>query len=114
MTNLTPRRFTARVAGVPRRLGRLMEGAVDTNRTYDDTMDVAPNGRLGVRVAKGSILRQTKRGLDIDPQAVGEKNRPQLAHITDIAAGSTLAETITTFNALLAELRRTKNMRGGF
>lgn len=91
-----------------------MEGAVDTSRTYGDGLDVAPDGRLDIRVAKGSVLRMTSRGLDIDPLALGEVNRPQLNHIADAATGSTTADLVLKINELLAELRRTKHAKGGF
>ena len=114
MANRTPHRFTVRATGVPRRVGRALEGAVDTDRRYGDTLDVQTDGRLDVRIAKGSALRMTRRGLDIDPQELGDKNHPQLKHIADVASGATLAETQSTLNEILAELRKTKNMKGGF
>lgn len=91
-----------------------MEGAVDTSRTYGDGLDVARDGRLDIRVAKGSVLRMTSRGLDIDPLALGEKNRAQMNHIADAATGATTADLVLKVNELLAELRRTKRVRGGF
>jgi hypothetical protein len=114
MTERTPHRFTSRVSGVPRRVGRALEGRVDTDRSYGDTLDVQTDGRLDVRIAKGSVLRMTRRGLDIDAQQLGEKNRAALQHMADVPTGSTLATLLTAHNELLAELRRTKNMRGGF
>jgi hypothetical protein len=114
MAMRTPHRFTVRATGVPRRVGRALEGAVDTDRRYGDTLDVQRDGRLDVRIAKGSPLRMTRRGLDIDPGVIGEKNRAPLKHIADVASGATLAETQATLNEILAELRKTKNMRGGF
>lgn len=91
-----------------------MEGAVDTSRTYADSLEVERDGRLGVRVAKGSVLRMTPRGLDIDPQAIGERNRAQMNAIADAATGATTADLVSKVNELLAELRRTKRVRGGF
>ena len=56
----------------------------------------------------------TRRGLDIDQENLGEKNRPQLKHIADVPTGSSTATLLTAFNELLAEFRRTHNMKGGF
>lgn len=115
MAQKTPHRFKSRVSsGLPRRLGRVVEGAVDSDRVYGEGLEVQPDGRLDLRVAKGSVLRMTRRGLDIDRENLGEKNRPQLDRIADVPTGSSTADLLAAFNTLLAELRRTKNMRGGF
>ncbi len=110
----TPRRATGRVAGVPRRVGRVLEHGVQSDSVYNDSLDVDKNGRLGLRIAKGEKgLIETRQGIMLDPAAVGEKNRPQLNLQRDLASGATVAEVVTAFNALLAELKRTKNMLGG-
>lgn len=96
------------------RIRRALDGAVDSERRFGNTLEVSKEGRLEVKIAKGQPIKQTRQGLVIDEQAVGEMNREPMRAIDDIPTGSTLAVTITKVNELLAELRRTKNLRGGF
>ena len=110
MAQRTPRRFTARVAGVPRRVGRLAEGSVDTDRTYGDTIDPASDGRLEVRIPKNSGLKITPRGLVVDP-AAGDKNLIKMVPQDDLAATPTVETIATAFNSLLQAHRDTKRMR---
>ena len=110
----TPRVSTGRVSGVPRRVGRVLEGSVQSEHIYDTTMEVGKEGRLGVKLAPGETgLVQTRQGLALAPGAVGEMNRPQMNRIEDLAAAASAATITLKVNEILAELRRTKNMRSG-
>lgn len=71
-------------------------------------------GRMDTKVAAGGGLLATKQGLTVDAKAVGEVNRPQLSHVADVPSSATLADVIQKFNAVLFEMRRTGNMKGGF
>lgn len=116
MGNPTPQRFTGRAgSGFAGRIRRALDGATDSSRRYGDTLEVDKSGRLEIRVAKGtSGLKLTKRGLELDMGAVGEKNRPQLSHMRDLESTAVLADVIEKVNELFKELRRTNNMKGGF
>ena len=106
----TPRRFTGRTSGVSRRLARLMEGSVDTDRTYGDSIDPASDGRLEVKASKKGGLKVTPQGLAID-FTPGEKNLVKMIPIDDIATGATAADILATVNELLQAHRDTKRMR---
>lgn len=92
-----------------------MEGAVDSTRTYGNTIQVDPSdGRLEVKLARGeTALQMTKDGLVVKQEALGEMNRPQMNLIKDLASGASTADAVTAINSILSELRRTGNMRGG-
>jgi len=111
MTNRTPRRFTGRTNQAERRLGRLMEGAVDSSRTYGKSIDPGTDGRLEIKTPKGSGLKVTNRGLEIDPLAVGEKNLVKMVPVDDLDAAATVGDAVATVNALLQALRDSKRMR---
>lgn len=108
MANRTPRRFTGRTTQVERRLGRLMEGAVDTSRTYGRSIDPDAKGRLEVKAGPG--LKVTNRGLEIDG-GLGDKNLVAMVPIDDLASSATAGDLVTVVNALLQALRDTKRMR---
>jgi hypothetical protein len=88
-----------------------MEGAVDSSRTYGKSIDPGTDGRLEIKTPKGSGLKVTTRGLEIDPSAVGEKNLLKLVPIEDLATGATAGNLVVTVNELLQALRDTKRMR---
>ena len=111
MTNRTPRRFTGRTNQAERRLGRLMEGAVDSSRTYGKSIDPGTDGRLEIKTPKGSGLKVTSRGLELDPAVAGEKNRVSMVPIDDLATGASAGNLVVTVNELLQALRDTKRMR---
>lgn len=108
----SPQRFTGRAGSQSTgRLRRALDGAIDSQRRYGDTLEVQ-KGRLEAKVTPGGGLVQTKRGLEVDQLALGDKNRPQLNFIRDIDAAATNATINTKLNEILAELRRTGRMRG--
>ena len=116
MAGTTPRRATGRAsARLPGRVRRALDGSVDSTRVYGDSLEVDREGRLETRVAKrGSGLIVTREGLKVDQEAVGEKNREAMTFQQDLTvSGITAAEVATALNLLLAELRRTGNMRNG-
>jgi hypothetical protein len=110
--SVTPRRGTGRVSGVPRRVGRVLEHAVQSESVYDPTLTVSKTGRLGVNAAPDGGLVQTREGLALSPSVVGEKNRPQMNRVDDLASGASASTIATKVNEILAELRRTTHMRG--
>jgi len=113
MTNKTPQRFTGRAGSASSgRLRRALDGAIDTERRYGQTLMVE-DGRVEVQLGPSSGLVKTRQGLMLDKDQLGEKNREQLRRIADVASSASLSDVITCFNDLLAELRRTKTMRGG-
>lgn len=113
MTNKAPQRFTGRAGSASSgRLRRALDGAIDTERRYGQTLMVE-DGRVEVQLGPSSGLMKTRQGLMLDKTQIGDKNREQLRRIADVSSSATLAELITCFNDLLSELRRTKNMRGG-
>jgi len=69
------------------------------------------DGRLGVNIATGGGLRQGPKGLELDPQQLGDKNHEPISLIKDLDAAATAADITSAFNVLLRELRRTKRMR---
>lgn len=131
-----PQRFTPRTGShADSRLRRALDGAIDTDRRNDETLEVN-GGRLGVRVTEGGGLVQTKRGLELDKMEVGDKNLPEMALLRDLDQTATEftdsggSPPFTTdqkteldafalkvqaisdaYDELLAELRRTKRMR---
>jgi hypothetical protein len=108
-----PQRFTGRAGSKSSgRVRRALDGAIDTQRRNGDTLDVV-DGRLDVKLARGTALRVTRTGLDIAPSALGDKNRDSMSFVRDAATGATAADLVTKVNELLAELRRTKRMHGG-
>ncbi len=109
----TPQRFTGRAGGtVPGRVRRALDGAVDTSRRVNESLTVDKEGRLGTKLARSGGLRMGKDGLELDPIAVGDKNRDPMSLVQDLASGASAATIVTKVNELLAELRRTKRMRG--
>ena len=112
MANRTPRRFTSRIVTklAERRLGRLMEGAVDSSRTYGKSIDPGTDGRLEIKTPRGSGLKVTPRGLEIDGD-LGDKNNVMMIPIDDLAAAATAGDLVAALNALLQAQRDTKRMR---
>ena len=113
MTQRSPQRFTPHAGrSLPSNVRRALNGAIDTDRRNNMSLDVDRDGRLGVNIAPGSVLKMTRRGLDIDQGAIGEKNREPLNHITNPDSAPTTAELSSKITEILNELRRTKHMRG--
>lgn len=113
MSSGTPQRFTPRAgSSMPGRIRRALDGQIDTKRRLGETLDIAPDGRMEVKAAKGGGLKMTRQGLMVDQEAVGEKNRPMLNFLADIPSGSATSVVLTKVNDLLKELRRTGHMRG--
>lgn len=114
MTNPTPQRSTARVSGVPRRVGRVLEHAVQSDSRYGNTLEVGQDGRLDIKLTRNdSGLELTKEGLRLADAARGEMNRPQMNRVDDLATGASAATILAKVNELLAELRRTTHMKSG-
>ena len=109
----TPQRFTGRAGGkLPGRVRRALDGAVDTARRVDESLTVDKSGRQGVNLARTGGLTLGPDGLQLDSQAVGDKNHAPMALSKDVSSSATLADLISAYNELLSELRRTKRMRG--
>lgn len=109
----TPQRFTGRAgSGTPGRVRRALDGAVDTSRRVNESLTVDKEGRLGTKLARSGGLRMGPDGLELDPIAVGEKNHSPIDRIAELPSGATAADIREVVNNLLAELRRTKRMRG--
>lgn len=97
---------------MPGRVRRALDGAVDTTRRVDESLAVDKEGRLGTKLARSGGLRMGKDGLEVDPIVVGDKNLAPIDRIADIPSGSSASDILAVVNSLLAELRRTKRMRG--
>lgn len=111
MTDRTPQRFTSRISGgSSRRLGRALEGAVDSAQRFNESVDVDKDGRLGVRVPNGGSLKVTSLGLELTGP-LGDKTLVRMVPIDDLAASPAVTEISTQFNALLQALRDTFRMR---
>lgn len=109
----TPQNYSRRAgSGMPGRVRRSIDGNVESMQRNGNTVEIAPTGKLEVRVRPGGGLKMTKDGLTVDQEQVGEKNRPQLARIQEPALGATAADLRTVVVALFDELRRTGTMRG--
>jgi hypothetical protein len=108
----TPQRFTPRAgSNLPGRVRRSLDGGVESAKRFDGSVDIKKDGRLGVNIARNSGLEMTRDGLRISPQALGEKNRPQLDSIRDLSSSASGSQLIDKVNELLFELRRTGSMR---
>ena len=111
MGNFTPQRFQQRAgSGMPGRVRRAVDGGLESTQRNGKTVEVAPDGRLEVKAARNGGLKQTKDGLMVDLEIVGEKNRPAMNRIADPSA-VTAAAIHTTLVQLLDELRRTGRTR---
>ena len=110
MARRTPQRFTARVSGVPRRVARVAEGAVDTDGRFGDTIDPNTDGRLEVRIPSGGGLKKTSRGLELTGP-LGDKTLIKMIPIDDLAATPTVGQLSTTVNEILQAMRDTFRMR---
>lgn len=109
----TPQRFTGRAGGkLPGRVRRALDGAVDTSRRVNESMSVDKDGRLGTKLARSGGLTLGPGGLQLDEQAVGDKNHDPMPLIKDLSSTASAADVAAAFNELLRELRRTKRMRG--
>jgi len=105
-----PQAFTPRASSkMPGSVRRALDGQIESRQRNGDTLEVS-GGRLEVRAGAG--LKQTRQGLVVDMEQVGEKNRPPLKSISDLSSSSTAAQVATAFNDLLSALRKTGNMRG--
>lgn len=114
MANQTPGRFTPRAGSrVPGAVRRALDGQIDSQRRYGNTVEVAHDGRLEVKAAPGGGLKMTRQGLVVDQAQVGERNYKPIAMQRELdTSTATAAQLATAFNALLSELRRTGRMRG--
>ncbi len=113
----SPQRFSGRAGSrLPGRVRRALDAQIDTERRLDGTLKVDKNGRMGTNISRKGGLLETPQGLAVDPAQVGEMNRAAMKHIIDIdtSSGTLLADTATKMNELLAELRRTGRVKGGF
>lgn len=114
--NSSPQRFTPRAGSrMPGAVRRALDGQIDSNRRYGQTLEVAQDGRLEVKAAPGGGLKMTRQGLVIDQAQVGEKNRPPVSMIKEPLEGASSTEKLDNLRAafidLLAELKRTGRMR---
>ena len=123
---------------MPGRVRRALDGGVESTQRYGDTLEVAQDGRLEVRMSRNGGLKRTADGLAMADAEAGEMNRAQLNRIKDVDVFTVTAATsngsVTLLmnninaavlpsiqdqltrleekqNELLAELRRTQNMR---
>lgn len=109
----TPQRFTPRAgSNLPGRVRRALDAGVESTQRNGDSMEVAKDGRLGARLVRNGGLEETRQGLRVNAEQVGEKNRPQLSAIRDLAAAPTAATVAAKVNEILAELQRTGHMKG--
>jgi hypothetical protein len=97
---------------MPGAVRRALDGAVDSERRYGQTLSVAKDGRLEVKAARDGGLKMTRQGLVIDREQVGEKNRPPLDYIREPEAGASAADLRAKICEILAALKKTGNMRG--
>lgn len=112
---VTPGRFTGRAgSGSPGRVRRALDGAAVSGKRYGDALQIDPKtGRLDLKIPNDSPLTLTKRGLELDPSKLGDKNRDAMRAITDIdETTATAALNAAKLNEILAELRRTKRLKG--
>lgn len=125
-------------SNMPGRVRRALDGGVESTQRYGDTLEVAQDGRLEVRMSRNGGLKRTADGLALSSGGVGEMNRSQLSRIKDVEVFTITAATsngsVTLLrdninnavipsiqdqlarleekqNELLAELRKTRNMR---
>ncbi len=111
MASSSPQRFTPRAgSSMPGRVRRALDGQIDTQRRLGPSLDVDRDGRMVAKLAPNSGLKETRQGLALDAQALGEKNRPQMARIKD-PASSSAADVHATVIELLEALRRSGRMK---
>ena len=107
----TPQRVTPRSSSqLPGRVRRALDGSIDSQQRYGDSVKVAEDGRVEVNVVDGGGLKMTKQGLMVDLEQVGEKNRPVMNRVAD-PESTAATDVYATVLEILAELRRTGNMR---
>lgn len=111
MANPTPQRYSGRAgSNLSGRVRRSLDAAANSTQRNGSTIEVATDGRLETKVARGGGLKVTRDGLMVDMEQVGEKNRPAMNRIADPASAAA-ADIHTTLVALLDELRRTGRTR---
>jgi len=109
----TPQRFTPRAgSGLPGRVRRSLDGGAESTQRFNGSLAVDKDGRLGAKLSKDSGLEMTRDGLRVSPQVLGDKNREQMDRIADLETSATAATIVSKVNELLAELRRTRRVRG--
>lgn len=111
----TPGRFTGRAgSGSPGRVRRAIDGAIVGDKRYGDSLEIDPKTkRLNLKLPADSPLTVTKRGLEFDVSKLGDKNRDPMRAITDVdETTATAATNAAKLNEILAELRRTKRLKG--
>lgn len=106
-----PQRFTPRASSkMPGAVRRALDGQIVSSQRNGETIEVK-DGRLEARVVRGGGLKQTRQGLVVDQEQVGEKNRPQLNR-TAVPSTVSAAALHRWATDLVEELRRTGRMRG--
>lgn len=111
MAGPSPQRFTPRAgSSMPGRVRRALDGQIDTQRRLGPSLDVDKDGRMVAKLAPNGGLKQTRAGLVLDAESVGEKNRPVMSRVKD-PASSAAADVYATVVEMLAEFRRTGRMR---
>jgi hypothetical protein len=109
---MSPQRFTPRgSSALPGKVRRALDGAIESSQRFGDGLGIE-DGRLVPMVVRGGGLKVTRGGLMVDAEQVGEKNRPALNAMRNLATTATTADVIAKVNELLAELQRTGNMKG--
>lgn len=106
-----PQRFTPRASSkMPGSVRRALDGQILSTQRNGKTLEVGSDGRLEVKAGAG--LKQTRQGLVVDLEQVGEKNRDPIKRQSELSSSATTAQIVTAFNDLLSEMRRTGRMRG--
>lgn len=125
-------------SGQPGRVRRALDGGVESRQRYGDTLEVAADGRLEVKVSRSGGLKLTRDGLTLESSEAGEMNLEVMNRIQDVEVFTITAATsngsVTLLrnnindavipsiqaqlarledkqNELLAELRRTGRVR---
>lgn len=102
-------------SGMPGRMRRAIDGNLESTQRNGETLEVAPDGRLEVKAAKGGGLKQTPQGLTVDQESLAT-SLPKINRISDPVSNATLATAVATLRTsyleLLSELRRKGYMRG--
>ncbi len=107
----SPQRYTPRAGSrLPGQVRRALDGHIESSQRNGESLEVSASGRLEVRAAKGGGLTQTKRGLVVDPVAVGDKNHSAMSR-TAVPTTVSAAALHAWATALVSELHRTGRMR---
>lgn len=108
----TPQRFSGRAGSrLPGRVRRSLDAHVDTDRRINSSLDVDKDGRLGAKLARNSGLTMTRDGLKLDPQQLGDKNRPPIDRLQELSTSASTSDLISAYNELLRQLSKSGRMR---